>query len=74
MRKRFRPQPRRENKNPHNINRSILAPSVRLVGDNVEVGVYDIKDALVKAEELELDLVEISPKADPPVCKITDYK
>jgi len=45
-----------------------------LVGDNVEVGVYDIKDALVKAEELELDLVEISPKADPPVCKITDYK
>ncbi|MDB4005436.1 translation initiation factor IF-3, partial [Flavobacteriaceae bacterium] len=56
------------------MNRSILAPSVRLVGDNVEVGVYDIKDALVKAEELELDLVEISPKADPPVCKITDYK
>ena len=45
-----------------------------MVGDNVEVGVYDIKDALVKAEELELDLVEISPKADPPVCKITDYK
>ncbi|MEN8667370.1 MAG: translation initiation factor IF-3 [Flavobacteriaceae bacterium] len=74
MRKRFRPQPRRENKNPHNINKSILAPSVRLVGDNVEVGVYDIRTALDKAEELELDLVEISPKADPPVCKITDYK
>ncbi|MCW1953911.1 MAG: translation initiation factor IF-3 [Flavobacteriia bacterium] len=74
MRKRFRPQPRRENKNPHNINKSILAPSVRLVGDNVEVGVYDIRAALDKAEELELDLVEISPKADPPVCKITDYK
>ena len=44
------------------------------MGDNVEVGVYDIRTALDKAEELELDLVEISPKADPPVCKITDYK
>ncbi len=40
----------------------------------MEVGVYDIRAALDKAEELELDLVEISPKADPPVCKITDYK
>ncbi len=45
-----------------------------MVGDNLEVGVYDIRAALDKAEELELDLVEISPKADPPVCKITDYK
>ncbi|MGY8914468.1 MAG: translation initiation factor IF-3 [Flavobacteriales bacterium] len=74
IRKRFRPQPRRENKNPHNINRSITSQNVRLVGDNVEVGVYSLKDALAKSEELELDLVEISPKADPPVCKITDYK
>ncbi len=45
-----------------------------MVGDNVEVGVYAFKDALEKSEELELDLVEISPKADPPVCKIIDYK
>ncbi|WP_082591054.1 MULTISPECIES: translation initiation factor IF-3 [Sediminicola] len=74
IRKRFRPQPRRENKNPHNINRAITSQNVRLVGDNVEVGVYSLKDALAKSEELELDLVEISPKADPPVCKITDYK
>ncbi|MEB8330580.1 translation initiation factor IF-3 [Flavobacteriaceae bacterium KMM 6897] len=74
MRKRFRPQPRRENKNPHNINRAITSTNVRLVGDNIEVGVYSLKDALAKSEELELDLVEISPKADPPVCKITDYK
>uniref|UniRef100_UPI0030D20913 translation initiation factor IF-3 n=1 Tax=Croceitalea sp. MTPC5 TaxID=3056565 RepID=UPI0030D20913 len=74
MRRRFRPQPRRENKNPHNINEKILAPEVRLVGDNVEVGVYPIRKALDKAEELELDLVEISPKAQPPVCKIIDYK
>lgn len=45
-----------------------------MVGDNVEVGVYNIREALAKSEELELDLVEISPKADPPVCKIIDYK
>ncbi|MBL4644163.1 MAG: translation initiation factor IF-3 [Flavobacteriaceae bacterium] len=47
---------------------------VRLVGDNVEVGVYPILKARSLAEELELDLVEISPKAVPPVCKIIDYK
>lgn len=44
------------------------------MGDNVEMGVYPISKALQKAEELELDLVEISPKASPPVCKIMDYK
>jgi len=47
---------------------------VRLVGDNVEVGVYTTPKALAIAEELELDLVEISPNAEPPVCKIIDYK
>lgn len=47
---------------------------MRLVGDNVEMGVYSIQDALAKAEEAGLDLVEISPSADPPVCKIIDYK
>lgn len=45
-----------------------------MVGDNVEVGVYDTRKALRMAEEQELDLVEISPKAVPPVCKIIDYK
>ncbi|QBA63687.1 translation initiation factor IF-3 [Muriicola soli] len=74
IRRRFRPQPRRENKNPHKINKKILSPEVRLVGDNVEMGVYPIREALNKAEELELDLVEISPNAEPPVCKIIDYK
>jgi translation initiation factor IF-3 len=44
------------------------------VGDNVEVGVYPTKKALQLAEDQELDLVEISPKAVPPVCKIMDYK
>jgi len=44
------------------------------VGDNIEVGVYKLREALQLAEEQELDLVEISPKASPPVCKILDYK
>ncbi|MCQ2360929.1 MAG: translation initiation factor IF-3 [Paludibacteraceae bacterium] len=46
---------------------------VRLVGDNVEQGVYNIKEAMRIADEQELDLVEISPTAVPPVCKIIDY-
>lgn len=58
----------------HKINGAIRAREVRLVGDNVEQGVFTIGDALRKAEELELDLVEISPNAEPPVCKIVDYK
>jgi len=44
------------------------------VGDNVEMGVYPIREARAQAEEIGLDLVEISPTADPPVCKIMDYK
>ena len=47
---------------------------MRLVGDNVEVGVYPVRKALKIAQEMELDLVEISPKASPPVCKILEYK
>lgn len=47
---------------------------MRLVGDNVEMGVYPTRKALEIAEELELDLVEISPNAEPPVCKVIDYK
>ncbi len=45
-----------------------------MVGDNIDVGVYKLPKALAISEELELDLVEISPKASPPVCKILDYK
>ena len=57
----------------HRINHFIRVPQVRLVGENVEVGVYRYQDALRMAQEQQLDLVEISPKADPPVCKIIDY-
>ena len=47
---------------------------MRLVGENVEIGVYPLKQALAIAEEQELDLVEISPNAVPPVAKVMDYK
>ncbi|WP_071585700.1 translation initiation factor IF-3 [Ochrovirga pacifica] len=61
--------------NPHRINEQIrYVDEVRLVGDNVEIGVYPISKAKQIAREQELDLVEISPKAVPPVCKIIDYK
>ena len=57
------------------INEEITAPKVRLVGDNIpEQGIYSISEALKKADELGLDLVEITAKADPPVCKIIDYQ
>ena len=45
-----------------------------MVGENVEGGVYPTRKALEIANELELDLVEISPNATPPVCKVIDYK
>ena len=57
------------------INEEITAPRVRVVGDNIpEQGIYALSDALKLAEELELDLVEVSAKADPPVCRIIDYQ
>jgi len=60
---------------PHRINEKIRGlKEVRLVGDNVEQGVYSFDEAMRIADQLELDLVEISPNAAPPVCKITDYQ
>ena len=60
--------------NPHRINDFIRVSEVRLVGDNVEIGVYSTDKAKDLARELGLDLVEISPNAEPPVCKIIDYR
>lgn len=57
----------------HRINELIRVPEVRLVGDNVEMGVYPTAEALKMAQEQELDLVEISPNAKPPVCRVIDY-
>ena len=66
---------RQKGENELNINDEITAPQVRLVGDNIaEPGVYSLSAAMKMADELELDLVEISAKADPPVCKILDYQ
>ncbi len=62
-------------KDQHRINEQIRGvKEVRLVGDNVEMGIYSIQDAMRIAEEQELDLVEISPTAAPPVCKVMDYQ
>ena len=61
-------------KDPYIINERIRAREVRLVGDNVENGIYSIHEALKLAEEQELDLIEISSTAQPPVCKILDYQ
>lgn len=47
---------------------------VRVVGEDITTGIYSIKDALIMADEKGLDLVEISPNANPPVCKIVDYQ
>ena len=58
----------------HKINDKIEARQVRLVGDNIEQGVYTTAQALKFAEEQGLDLVEITAKADPPVCRVVDYK
>jgi len=57
----------------HRINDLIRVAEVRLVGDNTTPGIYDTRDALDQARKLELDLVEISPNAVPPVCRIVDY-
>ncbi|HRI23951.1 MAG TPA: translation initiation factor IF-3 [Ferruginibacter sp.] len=69
----FNPRFRKEQQQEHRTNHMIRVPEVRLVGDNVEVGVYSTQDALKIAQSLELDLVEISPGANPPVCKVIDY-
>lgn len=69
----FNPRFRKEQQQEHRTNNMIRVPNVRLVGENVEIGVYPTIDAQRMANDLGLDLVEISPQADPPVCKIIDY-
>ncbi|MCI5742691.1 translation initiation factor IF-3 [Phocaeicola faecicola] len=60
-------------KGQHRINEQIRAKEVRIVGDDIESAVYPISQALKMAEEHGADLVEISPNAVPPVCRIIDY-
>ncbi|MEO6748944.1 MAG: translation initiation factor IF-3, partial [Casimicrobiaceae bacterium] len=59
---------------PQRINREITAPEIRLVGiDGEQLGIVPLADALAKAEAAEIDLVEIAPLAEPPVCRIMDF-
>ncbi|WP_338636962.1 translation initiation factor IF-3 [Spirobacillus cienkowskii] len=74
----MRPMGNQQTRNPAQdgprINERIKAPEVRLISDTGEqVGVLPIRDALLRAEELGLDLVEVSPDAKPPVCRLIDY-
>ncbi len=56
------------------MNGEITAPEIRLVGiDNEPLGVVKLADAVRMSEEAEVDLVEIAPQADPPVCRLMDY-
>ena len=83
---RVQPQSKvQDDKYNYRLNREITVPRIRLVGDNleelseaankvIEPGVFSTYQVLGWAESLELDLVEISPNADPPVCKVIDYK
>ena len=71
MRRRYPPRGRVEE--PYKVNEKITARQVRVVGENVEQGVFPTNQALQMAKDQSLDLVEISPKADPPVCKVIDY-
>ena len=68
------PAKKNDIKDQYRVNERIRAKEVRLVGDNVEQGVYTIQEAIHMADEQGLDLIEISPNAVPPVCKILDYQ
>jgi translation initiation factor IF-3 len=68
------PNFRKEQQQEHRTNRMIRIPEVRLVGEGIEPGIYPTEKALTMAEAQGLDLVEISPNATPPVCRIIDYK
>ncbi|MBI4239528.1 translation initiation factor IF-3 [Candidatus Uhrbacteria bacterium] len=74
MRKNFRRAPTQAPTRTYRTNRAITALEVRLLDENNEhVGVVPLEEALQRAQEVESDLVEIEPKAVPPVCKIMDY-
>ncbi len=61
-------------KSKHRINDEINAPNIRLIGAKGEqVGIVSLEQALAASDEADLDLVEIAPQADPPVCRLMDY-
>lgn len=63
-----------DERNYFRIGREIRHPKVRVVGENITTGVYTIQEALRMADDLALELVEITPNADPPVCRIVDFQ
>ncbi len=69
----FNPRFKKEQQQEHRTNHMIKVPEVRLVGENLEPGIYPTMEALKIAQSQFLDLVEISPGATPPVCRIIDY-
>ncbi len=69
----FNPRFKKEQQQEHRTNHMIKATEVRLVGENIEPGIYSLFEANGFAKEQGLDLVEISPGATPPVCRIIDY-
>jgi translation initiation factor IF-3 len=69
----FNPRFKKEQQQEHRTNHMIKATDVRLVGENIEPGIYSLFEANGFAKEQGLDLVEISPGATPPVCRIIDY-
>lgn len=69
----FNPRFKKEQQQEHRTNHMIKVPQVRLVGENIEVGIYSTAEAQRIANDQGLDLVEISPQANPPVCKVIDY-
>jgi len=69
----FNPRFKKEQQQEHRTNHMIKVPEVRLVGENVEPGIYPTAEAVKIARDQDLDLVEISPGANPPVCRIIDY-
>ena len=70
----FNPRFKKEQQQEHRTNHMIKVPEVRLVGENIEADIYPIEVARRFAKEQELDLVEIVPTADPPVCRVVDYQ
>ena len=69
-----RPNRFQKRENEHNINEDITAPMVRLVGENIQSDIYPLEKARQIAKELEMDLVEIVPNSDPPVCRVVEYQ
>ena len=60
--------------NEHRLNNEITATEVRLIGEGIEPAVYSLQQALAFAQEMGVDLVEVSPNAVPPVCRVIEYK